>query len=159
MRPRTLSALLAVCLLAVSGAAQEPGKNDPATAATQVVELVNQLREKAKLKAVAVNPKLTAVAQKHAEDMARQGKLSHVSDGLKPSKRVHREGYAARRVAEIVTLARGGSGAAAAAVRNWLKSPNHSKIIHLDAVTQTGVGVAADKSGRWYFCQIFATPR
>ena len=47
---------------------------------------------------------------------------------------------------------------AAAAVAGWLTSDGHRRNM-LDAqYTETGVGAARSKSGKWYYCQLFATP-
>ena len=106
------------------------------------------------------NEQLDTAAQKHAENMARQDKLTHELDGKRSKDRVIMEGYSARVVAENIAQAPAGAGKSpAAVVEAWRYSPGHYKNILLEPVTETGIGVAKGKSGQWYYCQVFAAPK
>jgi len=120
---------------------------------------VNDLRGKAGLLPLTRNVKLDAAAQKHAENMAKQDKLSHELDGKRSKDRVKAEGYAATVVAENVAQAPGTAKSPAAVVDAWRYSSGHYKNIKLEQVVETGIGVARSKSGQWYYCQVFAAPK
>jgi uncharacterized protein YkwD len=125
-----------------------------------IYDKVNELRDKGNLLPLLRNDKLDAAAQKHAENMAKQEKHSHELDGKRVKDRVLMEGYEAIVVAENTALAPPGSNkTAAAVVQVWRSSPGHYKNIMLDVLTETGIGVARGKSGKWYICQVFAAPK
>jgi uncharacterized protein YkwD len=120
---------------------------------------VNELRAKGQLQALTRNSKLDAAAQKHAENMARQEKSVHELDGQHSKGRIQKEGYEASMVAENVAVAPVGSNKGAAAlVDAWRYSAGHYKNIMLETATETGLGAARGKSGKWYVCQVFAAP-
>jgi uncharacterized protein YkwD len=121
---------------------------------------VNELRAKGKLDPLTRNAELEAAAQKHAENMAKHDKYSHELDGKRSADRLLMEGYAPTLVAENIAQATAGSNKSAAAVVDaWRYSPGHYKNIMHEQVTETGIGVAKSKSGKWYFCQVFAAPK
>jgi uncharacterized protein YkwD len=121
---------------------------------------VNELRAKDGLLPLTRNDKLDAAAQKHAENMAKQGKMVHELGGKVVPDRVLAEGYDASVVAENIAEAGTGSNkSAAAVVAAWKMSPGHYRNIKLDFVTETGIGVARSKSGKLYICQVFAAPK
>jgi uncharacterized protein YkwD len=121
---------------------------------------VNALRAKEGLLPLTRNDKLDAAAQKHAENMARQDKMAHELDGKRSVDRVQKEEYAASVVAEnIAQVTLRGTNTPAAVVDAWHNSPGHYRNIKLDAVTETGLGAAKSKSGKWYYCQVFAAPK
>jgi uncharacterized protein YkwD len=125
-----------------------------------IFDKVNALRDKKDLLPLTRNDKLDAAAQRHAENMAKQDKMAHLLDGKRSVDRVLMEGYEASVVAENVAQAPAGSNKSAAAiVDGWRYSPGHYKNIILEQATETGLGAARSKSGKWYFCQVFAAPR
>jgi uncharacterized protein YkwD len=125
---------------------------------------VNDLRAKEKVAALVRNAKLDAAAQKHAENMAKQDKVSddekngHVLDGKTPKQRADAEGYQSRGIGENVAMIFGinaGPKGVEKAVQLWVNSPPHYKNM-MDAVfDETGIGLAQSKSGKWYYCQMF----
>jgi uncharacterized protein YkwD len=152
MRLATLT--VAICL--VGGQASNP--DDAYRDA--IHDKVNELRNKDGLLPLTRNAKLDAAAQKHAENMAKHDKYAHELDGKRCKDRVLLEGYEASVVAENVAQAPVGSNKTAASiVQAWRYSPGHYKNIMLDFMTETGVGVAKSKSGKWYYCQVFAAPK
>jgi uncharacterized protein YkwD len=125
-----------------------------------ILKGVNELRAKSDALPLTRNEKLDAAAQKHAENMAKQERLAHRLDGKSVKERILGEGYEARLVAENNAEAPVGSNKSpAAVVQAWRYSPGHYKNIMHELVTETGIGVAKGKSGRWYFCQVFAAPK
>jgi len=125
---------------------------------------INEYRMKDKVPALVRNAKLDAAAQKHAENMARQDKVSdsdkngHILDGKGPDQRLHAEGYQTLQWAENVGLVFGMQSAQRSserAIDQWVKSPGHYKNIMSDMFDETGIGIAQSQSGKWYFCQTF----
>jgi uncharacterized protein YkwD len=122
---------------------------------------VNELRADGKVAALKRNAKLDAAAQKHAENMARQQKQAHTLDGKNVKDRILTEGYKLSAGGEnIVAVPTKNPGEAAKiAVKAWQDSPGHLENMIKKLFTETGVGMAQDKDGHWYFCQVFAVPR
>jgi uncharacterized protein YkwD len=121
---------------------------------------INELRAKGQLEALTRNLMLDAAAQKHAENMARQERSAHELDGKRSKDRIKVEGYEARAVAENVAVAPVGANKSPAAVVDaWRYSKGHYDNIMLELMTDTGIGAARGKSGKWYFCQVFAAPK
>jgi uncharacterized protein YkwD len=121
---------------------------------------VNELRAKGMVEALTRSDKLDAAAQKYAENMAKQEKSAHDLGGKRAKDRVLAEGYEPTVVAENIALAPAASNKVAAAVVDaWRYSQGHYKNIMLEQLTETGIGAAKGKSGKWYICQVFAAPR
>lgn len=121
---------------------------------------IEAVRSEKKLPALKRNPKLDAAAQKHAENMARQAKVAHVLDGKGPPARIIEEGYFPGHCAEnIVSTGPDKSGMTAVnpSVAGLRNSPGHYRNIINAIYLETGVGVATDGKGQWYFCQVFGT--
>jgi uncharacterized protein YkwD len=148
---------LALCGL---GLGQEADSTDKVR--ESVHKAVNELRVDGKVAALKRNAKLDAAAQKHAENMARQQKQEHELDGKTVKERILAEGYKLSGAGENIIAVRqikNAGEAATVAVKAWKDSPLHLQNIMRKAVSETGVGVAQDKDGYWYFCQVFAAPR
>lgn len=61
---------------------------EPRSLEIRVTELINAERVKAKLKPLKVDPKLSEIARRHSEDMARRGFFDHLNpDGQGPTER------------------------------------------------------------------------
>jgi uncharacterized protein YkwD len=148
-------ALLALPLAAAPGG----DKTDADKARQQIIDLTNKHRAADRLAALKSNATLMAVAQKHAENMARQDKAAHVLDGKSDKDRALEAGYAGvvgENVGRILRPA--ASDAAEEALRGWLKSPGHRANILQKGYSEIGSGMARSKSGRWYLCQLFGLP-
>ncbi|MDA2889762.1 CAP domain-containing protein [Mycolicibacterium sp. BiH015] len=100
-----------------------------ADVATGLYAGVNQLRQSCG--AVRQDPRLTAAAQRHANDMLTNSNFSHVgSDGSSPGARMAAAGFSqATATGEIVFWATGSSATADAALGFWMGSPGHRAII------------------------------
>nr|ABP43881.1 Allergen V5/Tpx-1 family protein [Mycolicibacterium gilvum PYR-GCK] len=105
---------------------------------------VNQLRQSCG--AIRQDPRLTAAAQRHADDMLRNTNHSHVgSDGSSPQARMTDAGYRGdASTGEIVFWATGSAATADAALDFWMGSPGHRAIILNCAFAAAGFATASD---------------
>ena len=139
-----------------------------AAAPNEVLALVNQAhaqpRTCGKQKFTATTPlrlqaALTAAAQTHANDMARQRFLEHTgSNGSTPAKRIARQGYRYELVGENIAA---GPGSADEVVSGWLKSPGHCANIMSPGFMEMGVACALNQNDEYgvYWAQVFAAAR
>jgi uncharacterized protein YkwD len=105
--------------------------------ADEVLALVNRERQKGGLPPLAGDPALSAIAQNHAEDMARRGYFEHESpEGMDPFDRLRAAGISYRRAGENIACRTEG---ARSVVRLWMGSPGHRKNI-LGDFTRAGIG-------------------
>ena len=136
------------------GSGQGSGAVQSGTRQTQVVSLVNQKRAAAGLGSLASDRQLSAVAQKKAEDMAKNGYFSHTSptygsafDMLKAA------GISYRTAGENIAK---GQKTAETVMNGWMNSSGHRANILSSSYTRIGVGYAVDGNGTPYWVQIFA---
>ena len=132
----------------------ESGTVQTGSGQAQVVRLVNQERAAAGLGSLASDSQLTAVAQRKAEDMAKNGYFSHTSptygsafDMLKAA------GISYRTAGENIAK---GQKTAETVMNGWMNSSGHRSNILNSGYTRIGVGYAVDGSGTPYWVQIFA---
>lgn len=112
-------------------------------AAARVVELTNAERTQAGCSALTVDPRITAAAQAHSEDMAARGYFAHDSqDGRDFADRITAAGYDAPGAENIAM----GQQDAADVVQDWMESPGHRANILNCSLTTIGVGLA---DGYW----------
>ncbi|MFE2875864.1 CAP domain-containing protein [Streptomyces roseus] len=122
--------------------------------AAEVVALVNQERAKAGCSALTVNPKLTAAALNHSQDMAAHSTMSHTgSDGSDPGERITRSGFSWMTYGENVAY---GYSTPEQVMTGWMNSPGHRENILNCAFKEIGVGLAQPNS---YWTQDFGTAR
>ena len=109
----------------------------------QVVALTNQARANAGCAALRVDPRLTAAAQGHSDDMAANGYFAHDSpDGRSFADRITAQGYPSPGGENIAQ----GQQDAQEVVTAWMNSPGHRRNIEDCSFTAIGVGLAgADK--------------
>jgi uncharacterized protein YkwD len=129
----------------------------------RIVRLVNEFRASQKAGPLKAEAKLKAAAQKHAEALARVDKPGdsgdpHVLNGKNPVDRTRAEGYADEHVGENVGLSIGQADPVAWVVKGWQGSPGHRKNMLKPEWTETGVGLAKSRAGKWWFVQVFAIP-
>lgn len=128
-----------------------PASPGPALAAA--LAEINGLRAQAGVPALSLNPKLTAAAQGHADDMAAKGYLSHTSqDGRTFVQRIQAAGYT-----NFTTLGENiarGQQTWHAAITNWMNSPGHRANMLSASFKDIGLG----NKGR-YWVQDFGTAR
>jgi uncharacterized protein YkwD len=134
----------------------------------EVFQLVNEVRAKgatcgttsyAPTSPLTLNSKLTRSAQKHSEDMAAAGVMSHTTPegaihytpGWNVGQRIGAEDYQWQRWAENIAW---GYRSASSVMQAWLNSPGHCRNIMNPAVTELGLGLSQN-----YWTQVFASPR
>lgn len=105
----------------------------------QVVALTNQARVNAGCAALRVDPRLTAAAQGHSDDMSARGYFAHDSlDGRTFSDRITAQGYPSPGGENIAQ----GQQDAQEVVTAWMNSPGHRRNIEDCSFTTIGVGLA-----------------
>jgi hypothetical protein len=111
---------------------------------TAVYTGVSRLRETCG--AIGDDPRLTAAAQRHADDMLLNGVGGHLgSDGSLPHSRITDAGYTwARYTGEIVYWGTGSNATPSVALDLWMNSPPHRAIILNCAYTAAGSATAWD---------------
>jgi uncharacterized protein YkwD len=120
-----------------------------------LVEAHNREREKAGKPPLEPSERLTAAAQRHADDMASRRRMTHRGgDGSSPFRRMAREGYRFARAGENVAA---GQQTPDSVMRAWMTSPGHRRNI-LGNYTQIGAACAIDEGGTPYWCVTFGTP-
>lgn len=128
---------------------------EPEEAAAALVEAVNKARAEAKKKFMSVDPKLAAIAQRHAEDSASQGKLARKDlDGLTPFGRMKKQGL---RYQVLAQSDASGQPTAKDVIESWLKSESHKNNV-LGSFGRIGVGYSIGKDGTPYWSVLFGKP-
>ena len=159
---RETRSLLALVLLAL--AAPPAHAAQPAEAARLIVEAANAFRESEGRAALGVDPALASATREFARTMAKSGQYGHGADGRTPVERASAQGYEHCIVSENIAYAYRSSGYGTDALaqelmEGWKRSPGHRRNLLDREVTQTGVGVARDDSGRYFGVQMFGRPR
>jgi uncharacterized protein YkwD len=124
----------------------------PTSTASQILTRVNAERAKAGCKAVVLDPRLTAAAAGHAQDMATNDYFSHTSrDGRTFVDRIKAQGYPVPRSENIAA----GQPTVTAVMDAWMASAGHRANI-LDC-TAVAMGAASAKGGTYgiYWVQDF----
>jgi uncharacterized protein YkwD len=120
--------------------------------ATQILTRVNAERAKAGCKAVVLDPRLTAAASGHAQDMATNNYFSHTSrDGRTFVDRIKAQGYPVPRSENIAA----GQPTVTAVMDAWMASAGHrANILDCSAVA---MGAASANGGSYgiYWVQDF----
>jgi len=123
-----------------------------AAPATQILTRVNAERAKAGCKAVVLDPRLTAAAAGHAQDMATNNYFSHTSrDGRTFVDRIKAQGYPVPRSENIAA----GQPTVTAVMDAWMASAGHrANILDCSAVA---MGAASANGGSYgiYWVQTF----
>jgi uncharacterized protein YkwD len=105
---------------------------------------INRLRQTCGM--IGDDPRLTAAAQRQANDMLKNGVDGHIgSDGSSPQARIADAGYTATGyTGEIVYWGTGSAATPSAALDLWMESPAHRAIILDCAFTAGGFATAWD---------------
>ena len=140
------------------GSGQESGQGSgtvqTGSGQAQVVRLVNQERAAAGLGSLSSDSQLTAVAQRKAEDMAKNGYFSHTSPTYGSAfVMLKAAGISYRTAGENIAK---GQKTAETVMNGWMNSSGHRANILSSGYTRIGVGYAVDGSGTPYWVQIFA---
>lgn len=147
-----------LCLGLFSFAADKDDKSEVKLSKEEktLLELTNAAREKEKLPPLKPQALLMEAARTHAANMAKQMKLEHVLDNKKSGQRIAATGYQAATSSE--NIGQSPSLTVKEVFDDWMESKNHRSHILGAKFEETGIGLARDTEGAYYFCQVFATP-
>jgi uncharacterized protein YkwD len=113
----------------------------------EVLDIVNSERRQAGLSPLRLHSQLTAAAQEHSNDMARNNFMSHTgSDGSSPFDRIKRHGYNYRQAAENIAA---GYSSAQDVMRGWMNSSGHRRNILNPNYRDIGIGYARGNQPYW----------
>lgn len=120
-----------------------------------LMSLVNDVRSNESLHRYVISPKLMAAAQRHSEDMATTGQISHTgSDGSSSTQRILEAGYGAYEFGLVASEnIFAGTGGAELPFNEWMGQPGaRANLLH-EKYREVGIGVASDAQGRsfWTF--------
>lgn len=124
-----------------------------------VLDRVNDVRQQHELIELRGSDALAAVARAHAEEMAREGYLSHVNPrGQNPLDRVQSAGISGfRLLAENIGATNKSGDRVEEIVRGWMNSPIHRENLLNPAFNTTGIAVAQSPDGTTIAVQLYAT--
>jgi uncharacterized protein YkwD len=136
-------------------------KSSPAKFAMNPLELsihdrVNQYRQSQNLSPLTFDPTISAQARAHSVRMANISRLSH--DGFQERVDAVAKTIAYTGAAENVAYNMGYARPDDTAVKGWIKSPGHQHNM-VGEYDLTGIGVAQNDKGEYYFTQIFISKR
>jgi len=137
-----------------TGKSDSPREEVPLTEEEQqLLELTNAERQRCGLRPLRPHPLLMLAARRHAQNMARQRRLSHTLDGKTFADRVSEAGYVYRHLSENIAW---NPPTPLAALRCWLASPGHRANL-LGPCEEVGLAVATNEWGERYWVQIFGS--
>ena len=113
----------------------------------------NALRQANGRAGLVLDERLNRVAQRHAQNMARQGRMDHVLDGQGVGERVCAEGLCRLAVGENIAM---GQRDAARVTASWWASPGHQASILGAGWSRVVFGYFRDGAGRAWWCAVFA---
>ncbi|MFN2431951.1 MAG: CAP domain-containing protein [Gemmatimonadota bacterium] len=117
---------------------------------------INAYRESLSLEDLELDDDVSRIAQQHSRGMA-AGRVPFGHAGFEERARAVGTEVVYGRLAENVGYNRGVADAAGDAVERWLRSPAHRANVTGDFEI-TGIGVAVNERGEYYFTQIFLKP-
>ncbi|TAG88716.1 MAG: CAP domain-containing protein [Oscillatoriales cyanobacterium] len=120
-----------------------------------VNQQINQYRASKKLPPLSVDARITQQARIHSENMA-SGKVKFSHDGFDGRAKAIAIPY--QSVAENVAYNMGFSDPVRNAVDGWIKSDGHRKNME-GQFNLTGIGIAKNAKGEYYFTQLFVRSR
>ena len=121
--------------------------------AQQVHQQVNKYRASVDLPPLKLNTKISEQAQIHSQNMTQQ-KTEFGHQGFNSRVKALKNNIAYRRAAENVAYNQGYRDPVSEAVTGWIKSEGHRQNM-VGNYNLTGIGIAKNKQGEYYFTQIF----
>ena len=132
-----------------------PAGGSVTDAANELVRRLNALRAQNGLKPVSLNTALTTAAQRHSQDMAKTGNISHTgSDGSTPEQRMRAAGYLGGTGEEAIY---GGRATVDDAWYFWTNDRGHANILLRPEYTVVGIAVA-NAGDLSYYAMDFGKP-
>lgn len=123
----------------------------------EVFRQVNQYRQSQNLPPLEANDRIAQEARSHSQAMA-EGRVPFSHDGFEGRVEAIGSALTYRSAAENVAYNQGFGDPVSQAVRGWIESPGHQKNMVGD-FDLTGVGIAKNTQGEYYFTQIFIKKR
>ncbi len=120
-----------------------------------VNQQINQYRASKKLPPLTVDARISQIARIHSENMA-SGKVKFSHDGFEGRAKAITVPY--QSFAENVAYNMGFSDPVRNAVDGWIKSEGHRKNME-GQFNLTGIGIAKNAKGEYYFTQLFVRSR
>ncbi len=120
-----------------------------------VNQQINQYRASKKLPPLSIDPRISQIARIHSQNMA-SGKVRFSHDGFEGRAKAIIIPY--QSVAENVAYNFGYSDPVRNAVEGWIKSDGHRKNME-GQFNVTGIGIAKNAKGEYYFTQLFVRSR
>ncbi len=123
----------------------------------EIYELINNRRNKSRLQPLNWDDDVAEVARRYSEEMARGNFFSHYDKrGRSVVDRANSFGLKGwSSIGENLFFCEGYDVFSNLAVKGWLNSPTHRKNMLNPEWTTTGIGIAADRSGKIYVTQVF----
>lgn len=122
-----------------------------------IYQQINQYRQSRKLAPLQLDLRISEYARIHSERMASETILfSHAGFEERIQAIGNRIPY--QQAAENIAVNKGNADPVKVAVQGWLKSPSHRKNIE-GQFNLTGIGIAKNAIGEYYFTQIFLKKR
>ncbi|GGD09416.1 hypothetical protein GCM10011335_10370 [Aureimonas glaciei] len=150
---------LALCLAGLGACATGGPQGTASTLAfdrQEALASVNAFRSEHGLQPLALNARLTQVAEAQSVAMAARDRMDHNVAGALPA-RMRQAGYAWSTTSENIGRSYPDY---AAAMAGWVRSPGHRANLLNRSVTEIGLGGARDAAiGRNYWTQTFAAPK
>lgn len=129
--------------------------SDPLILALEIsaFQQVNQYRLSKGLAPLRLDPRISNVARKHTQAMAgKKATFSH--DGFEQRAKTLKSLIPLSAVGENLAYIKGYSDVVSIAVKGWINSPGHRKNME-GKYNLTGMGVAKNAQGEYYFSQLF----
>jgi uncharacterized protein YkwD len=120
-----------------------------------ILDLTNAARAKEDLPPLKADGLLMEAARAHAANMAKQMKVEHQLDNKRSGQRIADASYKAAASGE--NIGQSPRLAVKEVFEQWMKSKAHKGHI-LGKYEETGIGLARDTDGAYYYCQVFAVP-
>ena len=112
-----------------------------------VYDRINQYRQSLNLQPLGIDSVISAQARAHSAEMARTGNFKHRVESSAQK-------LAYPSTAENIATSRGYRHPDLIAVQDWIASPKHQRNT-VGRYNLTGIGVAQNAKGEYYFTQIF----
>ncbi|HEY9847062.1 MAG TPA: CAP domain-containing protein [Candidatus Caenarcaniphilales bacterium] len=158
-----LAIATAITPLPIAAQVCPPPAPSPAPATTlstleqSVHTQINQYRASRSLPPLTLDSRISQQARTHSQNMA-SGLVAFGHDGFSQRVQVITQVIPLSSAAENVAYNQGSTDPARQAVQGWIASSGHQANI-VGSYNLTGIGVAMNASGRYYFTQIFIRTR
>lgn len=123
----------------------------------EIHQQINQYRQSRNLSPLEWDDEISKHAREHSQKMA-NGDVPFSHEGFEQRMKAIGDKLSARKGSENVATNRGHRDPLSVAVQGWIDSPGHRENIEGDYNT-TGIGIARNSAGGYYFTQIFILKR